>query len=68
MTEAKPYIDAGQLKAIASTGKRRDPRFPNVPTVSESGLEGYDATWRQAVFAPAGTPQAVIDKLAAAVK
>jgi len=68
MTEVKPYIDAGQLKAIASTGKRRDPRFPDLPTVSESGLKGYDATWRQAIFAPAGTPQAVIDKLAAAIK
>ncbi|OWT63954.1 Bug family tripartite tricarboxylate transporter substrate binding protein [Candidimonas nitroreducens] len=68
MTELKSYIDAGRLKPIASTGARRDPRFPNVPTVSESGLKGYDATWRQAIFAPAGTPQPVIQKLTAAIE
>lgn len=68
MTEVKPYIDAGQLKAIASTGMRRDLRFPNVPTVDESGLKGYDATWRQAVFAPAGTPESIVQRLAAALK
>ena len=67
MTEVKLYIDARRLKAIASAGARRDPRFPDLPTVSESGLKGYDATWRQAIFAPAGTPQPIIQKLTQAI-
>ena len=57
-----------RITSIASTGARRDPRFPNVPTVSESGLKGYDATWRQAIFAPAGTPQPILQKLTEAIK
>jgi tripartite-type tricarboxylate transporter receptor subunit TctC len=68
MTEVKPYVDAGKLKLIATTGLARDPRFPNVPTVDESGLKGYDATWWQGVFAPAGTPPAVIQRLSRAVR
>ena len=66
--EAKPYLDSGKLKAIATTGLKRDPRFPNLPTVDESGLKGFDATWWQGVFAPAGTPPAVMAKLTAALR
>jgi tripartite-type tricarboxylate transporter receptor subunit TctC len=66
--EAKPYLDAGKVKAIATTGARRDPRFPNVPTVDEAGLKGFDVTWWQGVFAPAGTPPDVMAKLTAALR
>lgn len=66
--EAKPYIDSGKLKAIATTGLRRDPRFPKLPTVDESGIKGFDITWWQGVFAPAGTPPAVMARLSAALK
>jgi tripartite-type tricarboxylate transporter receptor subunit TctC len=66
--EAKPYIDGGKLKAIATTGLRRDPRFPKLPTVDESGIKGFDITWWQGVFAPAGTPPAVMARLSAALK
>lgn len=68
ISEAKSLLDAGRLKAIATTGMVRDPRFPNVPTVNESGLKGYDITWWQGVFAPAGTPAPVLEKLDSAVK
>lgn len=67
-TEVKPYVDAGQLKAFATTGKERDPRFPDLPTVEEAGVRGYVTTWWHAVFAPAGTPAAVRRKLESAVK
>jgi len=68
ISEAKPYLDAGRLKAIASTGLKRDPRFPAVPTVDEAGLKGFDVTWWQGVFAPAGTPSQVLDRLSAALQ
>lgn len=68
MGEAKSYLDGGRLKVLATTGKARDPRFPNVRTVDEQGLKGFDATWWQAVFAPAGTPADVMGKLTAAVR
>jgi len=68
LSEAKSYLDAGRLKALGTTGKARDPRFPNVRTVDEQGLKGFDATWWQGVFAPAGTPPNVMVKLAAAVR
>ncbi|MDR6857536.1 tripartite tricarboxylate transporter substrate binding protein [Variovorax guangxiensis] len=68
LSEAKSYLDGGRLKALGTTGKARDPRFPNVRTVEEQGLKGFDATWWQGVFAPAGTPSTVMAKLAAAVR
>lgn len=67
-TEVNSYLDAKKLKAIATTGLERDPRYPNVPTVSEAGLAGYDVTWWQAIFAPAGTSKDVVSKLAAGLK
>lgn len=68
ITEAKPYLDTGRLKGIATTGRVRDPRFPNIPTVEESGLKGYDVSWWQAIMVPAGTPPEVVNKLSAALK
>ncbi|MBA2963523.1 MULTISPECIES: Bug family tripartite tricarboxylate transporter substrate binding protein [Ramlibacter] len=65
---AKPSVDAGRLKAIATTGLTRDPRFPNLPTLDESGLKGFEMTWWQGVMAPAGTPQAIVDKLEKALR
>lgn len=66
--EAKPFVDAGRLKVLATTGKKRDPRFPGVKTVEEQGFKGYDITWWQAIFAPAGTPPDIVAKLAAAAR
>lgn len=63
-----PHIQSGKLKVLAVTGKERLPSLPNVPTTAEVGLPGVNATSWFALFAPAGTPQAVIDKLAADVK
>jgi len=57
-------VQSGQLKALAVTGKDRFPAVPNVPTAMESGLlPGYDVTTWYGIFAPSGTPPAIIAKL-----
>lgn len=60
-----PYIRAGKMKALAVTSKDRMPQLPNVPTVIESGLAGFEVTSWQAVAAPKGTPKDIINKLQA---
>jgi tripartite-type tricarboxylate transporter receptor subunit TctC len=57
-------IDAGKLKAIGVTGSKRDRGLPNVPTLAESGLEGYQVEFWVGFFAPAKTPAATVRALA----
>ena len=59
-----PFIQSGKLHALAVTGKARVSSLPGVPTAAETGLPKLDATSWFAVFAPAKTPQPIIDKLA----
>jgi len=68
ITSSKPHIDAGKLVPIAVTTRKRSAALPNVPTVAEAGLPGYELTPWFAAFAPAGTPPAVIDKLNRAMR
>ncbi|WP_026354761.1 4-oxalomesaconate tautomerase [Massilia niastensis] len=56
-------IKSGRLRALAVAGPKRTPILPDVPTLAEAGIDGVDVTQWYALFAPAGTPQAVIDKL-----
>jgi len=67
ITTAAPLVNSGKLKAIAVTGKQRTPAFPQLPTVDESGLKGFDVEATYMILAPAKTPQAVIDKLTGAI-
>jgi len=60
-------IQAGNLKPLAVAAKKRSPLLPNVPTSHEQGLPQFDIAPFYAVFAPAGTPQAIVDKLADAL-
>lgn len=53
----------GKLRALAVTGKDRDPSLPDVPSMREAGLEGYDATFWFGMLAPAGTPQPIVKRL-----
>lgn len=65
---ALPFASAGRLKAIAVTGAARSPLLPDVPTVGESGVPSFESTTNFALFAPAGTPRPVIDRLHQAVR
>lgn len=58
-----PFIKAGKLRALAVTTARRSPSVPELPTVAESGLPGYEAMPWLGLVAPAGTPQPVVDRL-----
>ncbi len=61
------HIASGKLRALATTTMKRSAQLPDVPTLDERGLQGFDiATW-YGVAAPAGTPPAVVDRLAAAI-
>ena len=60
-----PHIQGGKLRVLAVTGKERLPSLPDVPTTAEAGYPGVNATSWFALFAPAATPKAVVDKLAA---
>jgi tripartite-type tricarboxylate transporter receptor subunit TctC len=62
-----PNIAENQVRALATTGKTRSTVLADVPTASEAGVPGYDATIWLGLMAPAGTPKPVIDKLNAAV-
>jgi tripartite-type tricarboxylate transporter receptor subunit TctC len=57
------HVRAGKLRALAVTGPSRNPTMPDVPTIAESGLAGYEASLWQAIVAPAGTPAAIIARL-----
>jgi len=63
LATALPHIKAGKLRALAVTSANRSSAAPEVPTMAELGLTGYELSSWQAVFAPAGTPPAIIDRL-----
>jgi tripartite-type tricarboxylate transporter receptor subunit TctC len=63
MPSALPLAKEGKLRALAVTSAKRHPAAPDIPTLSESGLPGFEATSWFAVYAPAGTPADVIAKL-----
>jgi len=63
VTTIVPYIQAGKLRALAVTPAKRSAILPDVPTVAESGLPGYEASVWFGVFARAGTPPAVVNRL-----
>ena len=58
-----PLAKAGRLRALAVTGAQRNPTVPDVPTMAESGLPGFEVTNWIGVFAPAGTPPEIVLRL-----
>ncbi|MBM1169438.1 Bug family tripartite tricarboxylate transporter substrate binding protein [Microvirga arabica] len=64
----KSALEGNQVRALATSGPRRSPAMPDVPTVQEAGISGFDVTSWNALFAPKGTPEPVIQKLNAALK
>ncbi len=59
----KPQLQAGRLHAIGVTGPRRAAALPNVATIAESGLPGYEIVGWHGIFAPAGTPREIVERL-----
>jgi tripartite-type tricarboxylate transporter receptor subunit TctC len=58
-----PYITSGQLRPLATSGSQRSSALPDIPTLQEAGVKGFDYQPWYAFFAPGGTPPAVVDKL-----
>ncbi len=63
IASALPHIRAGRLRAIAVASKSRSALMPDVPTVDESGLQGYSAHSWLGIFVPAGTPKPIVERL-----
>jgi len=65
MPSAMPHVKSGKIKALAVTTAKRSPTVPDLPTIAESGVPGFDISTWYGVWAPAGTPKDIIHKLAA---
>ena len=68
ISAALPFVRDGKLTALAVSTAKRSSVLPNVPTIAESGLPGFDYSLWVGLFAPAGTPADVVDKIAADVR
>jgi tripartite-type tricarboxylate transporter receptor subunit TctC len=62
-----PTVQSGDVRGLATTGQKRSSVLPDVPTVAESGVPGYEATIWLGVMAPKGTPQPIVDRLNAEI-
>jgi len=67
ITTMAPNVAAGQVRALGTTGLKRSELTPDVPTVAEAGVPGYEATIWLGIMAPAGTPKPIVDKLNAEI-
>ena len=65
-TTSNPHVLAGKLRMLGIASRHRSKLMPQTPTIAEMGLPGYEGILWNALMAPAGTPQAIIDRLAAA--
>ena len=68
ITTMAPNVRAGKLKALATSGRARSSVLPEVPTLSEAGVPGYETVIWLGVMAPAGTPRAIVEKLNAEIQ
>ena len=68
ITSARPHLQSGKLRALGVTTAKRSATLPNVPTLAEAGLPGYEVSPWFAVFMPAGTPAPIVNKLNAALR
>ena len=67
MPGTMPFVNSGKLRALAITSAKRSPLAPNLPTLTEAGLTGYEVTGWNGLFANKGTPPVIINKLSAEV-
>jgi tripartite-type tricarboxylate transporter receptor subunit TctC len=68
MPSSLPLVKEGKLRALGVTSLQRSPAAPEIPTIAEQGLPGFEAVSWFALFAPAGTPRPVVDRLQGEVK
>jgi len=68
ITTMAPNVQAGQVRALGTSGTKRSSVLPDVPTVAEAGVPGYESTIWIGIMAPKGTPQPVVDKLNAEIR
>jgi tripartite-type tricarboxylate transporter receptor subunit TctC len=67
LNSISPHARSGKVRALAVSGARRSPGFPELPTVAEAGVPGYEAGTWSGVIGPAGMPRPVVEKLNAAI-
>jgi tripartite-type tricarboxylate transporter receptor subunit TctC len=67
ITTMAENVKSGQVRALGTSSAKRSSVLPNVPTIAEAGVPGYESTIWLGIMAPKGTPKAVVDKLNAAV-
>ena len=67
LSTALPHVKAGKMRALGQTSLARSAAAPDIPTIAEAGLPGYEAAISYGIFLPAGAPQALVDKLHDAV-
>ena len=67
IAQSSPQVKAGRLRALGVTSSRRSPAMPDVRTIAESGVPGFDTSTWYGMLAPAGTPRAVVDKINAEI-
>jgi len=67
LNSISPHARSGKVKALAVSGARRSPGFPDLPTIAEAGVPGYEAGTWTGVIAPAGLPRPILDKLNTAI-
>jgi tripartite-type tricarboxylate transporter receptor subunit TctC len=63
VSTSHPHVKAGKLKALAVTSSTRSNLFPDLPTIDEAGVKGYEAITFNGLLAPAGTPREVLSRL-----
>ena len=68
LTASIGHIREGRIRALAISSLKRSALLPNVPTLDEAGVKGYEASTFTGIFAPVGVPQSIIDKLSAALR
>jgi tripartite-type tricarboxylate transporter receptor subunit TctC len=68
VSTSKPLADAGRARGIAAASAGRSPAWPELPTVRESGLPGYEVNIWHGIFAPAATPAPIVEKLNAELR
>jgi tripartite-type tricarboxylate transporter receptor subunit TctC len=68
LTASIGHIREGRIKAIAISSKKRSPLLPEVPTLDESGVKGYEASTFTGLFVPSGTPPGVVEKISQSLK